>query len=282
MHEEWRVEAAVFPQRGRIFCIASAGCTALALATRGYRVTAVDINPEQVRYARARAQGARPQPGIVEERLARGRQVLPWLGIREHDLRQFLELTRPSEQTLFWRERLETGRLRLFLRCALSSIMMKRINSPALANSIPRRFDLVIRRRLARTWANHPNRENPFAWRLLLGCSPLTTESDSPNPEPTADIEFVHADAAEYLDGGAPERFDGFTLSNIFEAAPPAYQARLRASLRRAAAPGAVLVARTLAECTDPAAARWAARDRSPLWGGIEISKINPRRNIAP
>lgn len=35
MYEDWQVEADVFPEEGRVFCIASAGETSMALAARG-------------------------------------------------------------------------------------------------------------------------------------------------------------------------------------------------------------------------------------------------------
>jgi hypothetical protein len=57
----------------------------------------------------------------------------------------------------------------------------------------------------------------------------------------------------------------------MLDAAPPAFRERLLAAVRRAAAPGAVLVLRSFWEPDDPAAAEWAARDRSLLWGGIEV-----------
>jgi Protein of unknown function (DUF3419) len=50
MHEDWSIEASLFPPGSRVLCIASAGCTALALADRGNIVTAVDINPAQIDY----------------------------------------------------------------------------------------------------------------------------------------------------------------------------------------------------------------------------------------
>jgi S-adenosylmethionine:diacylglycerol 3-amino-3-carboxypropyl transferase len=70
MHEDWRVEAEVFRPGGRIFCIASSGYTALALAERGFRVTAVDVNPAQI--ARRRARG-RPRAAQLR-RAARRRR----------------------------------------------------------------------------------------------------------------------------------------------------------------------------------------------------------------
>lgn len=271
MHEDWRIEAEVLRPEGRIFCIASSGCTALALAARGFHVTALDVNPAQIEYARARATGAPPRRGVVDRRLASARRILPWLGLRERDVRPFLELASPGEQTAFWRHRLDTRRLRAFLRCALHPALLRLTHGRRFIEWMPARFDLVVQRRLERTWASHPNRENPYAWRLLLGCEPPDGE---PEAEAAGEIELVCADAAEYLDSGAPGRFDGFTLSNVMDAAPAAYRERLLAAVRRAAAPGAVMVLRSFGEPRDARMAEWAARDRSPLWGSIEVSEV--------
>ncbi len=271
MHEDWRIEASEFPPGGRIFCIASSGDTALALAARGFHVTAVDINPAQIEYARARAAGAPPRMGLVDRRLARVRRTFPWLGWRERDLRRFLELAAPGEQTAFWRRKLDTVRLRAVLRFLLHPAVLRLAHGRPFVDWVPPRFDRAIRRRLERTWANHPNRENPFAWRLLLGCEPPVETPDTAD-QPTSEIEFVCADAVEYLESGPSGRFDGFTLSNVLDAAPAAYGERLLAAVRHAAAPGAVLVLRSFGEPRNTQAAEWAARDRSLLWGSLEVS----------
>jgi SAM-dependent methyltransferase len=275
MHEDWRIEAAAFLPAGRIFCIASSGDTALALAARGFRVTAVDINPAQIDYARARAAGAPPRLGVVERRLALVRRTFPWLGWPERDLRRFLELSAPAEQTAFWRQRLDTLRLRAVLRCLLHPAVLRLTHGRRFVDWAPAGFHRAIRRRLERTWANHPNRENPFAWRLLLGCEPPAGEPEV-RAEAASGIDFVNADAAELLASGPAGRFDGFTLSNILDAAPAVYRDRLLAAVRHAAAPGAVLVLRSFGEPQDAQAAEWAARDRSPLWGAVEVSEVNP------
>lgn len=273
MHEDWRIEAEVFPPGGRIFCIASSGDTALALAARGFRVTAVDVNPAQIEYARARAAGAPPRAGIVDGRLALVRRTFPWLGWREQDLRRFLELAEPAEQTAFWQQRLNTFRLRAVLLFLLHPAVLRLTHGRRFVDWVPPRFDRSIRWRLERTWANHPNRENPFAWRLLLGCEPPVGEPDAQG-EASAEIDFVNADAAELLAGGPAARFDGFTLSNILDAAPGAYRDRLLAAVRHAAAPGAIVVLRSFGEPKNDKEAEWAARDRSLLWGAVEVSEI--------
>jgi S-adenosylmethionine:diacylglycerol 3-amino-3-carboxypropyl transferase len=273
MHEDWRVEAAVFRPGGRIFCIASSGDTALALARRGFQVTAVDVNPAQIEYARARAAGAPPRSGVVDRQQARARRALPWLGLRKSDLREFLNLADPAEQTAFWRQKLATRRLRALLRWGLNPALLRLTHGREFVDFVPPRFDRVLLDRLKRTWANHPNRENPYAWRLLLGEDPPLSDPEPPSGA-SPQIEFLCADAAEVLANGPPGRFDGFTLSNVMDAAPPEYRERLLAAVRHAAAPGAVLVLRSFGEPRNAQEAEWATRDRSPLWGAIEVTSL--------
>ncbi|HEX4961601.1 MAG TPA: DUF3419 domain-containing protein, partial [Thermoanaerobaculia bacterium] len=136
----------------------------------------------------------------------------------------------------------------------------------------------VILGRLERTWAHHPNRENPYVWRLLLGEDPPVAEPDAADAAAPAKIDFLCADAVEYLAGGPAGRFDGFTLSNVLDAAPPAYAERLLAAVRHAAAPGATMILRSFGEPRDAQEAAWAARDRSPLWGAIQVTGVDAIR----
>jgi DoxX-like family/Protein of unknown function (DUF3419) len=271
MHEDWRVEAAAFPSGGRIFCIASSGDTALALAARGFRVTAVDLNPAQIAYLRSRLAGGPPRPGVVEGQLAFARRFFPLLGWRRRDLRAFLELSDPSRQIAFWRVRLDTRRLRAALRIGFSPILLRATHARELVDWLPPRFDRILRGRLERTWARHPNLENPFAWRLFLGEEAPAARASEAGTAPAPLDAIETADAADFLAAGPAGRFDGFTLSNIFDAAPPAYAERLRAALRHAAAPGAVLVVRSFREPADARAAEGAAGDRGVLWGSVEV-----------
>jgi len=63
MYEDSGIELRAFKPQSRVFCIASAGCTARALAAAGHEVTAVDINPMQLAYAKSRAAGEPAQVG---------------------------------------------------------------------------------------------------------------------------------------------------------------------------------------------------------------------------
>ncbi|HXJ82209.1 MAG TPA: DUF3419 family protein, partial [Candidatus Methylomirabilis sp.] len=53
MYEDSAIELGAFRPGARVFCIASAGCTAIALSQR-HEVIAVDINPAQIAYTRRR------------------------------------------------------------------------------------------------------------------------------------------------------------------------------------------------------------------------------------
>ena len=98
MLEDWRVEDGLFPQKAEVFCIASAGCTALALAETGRRVTAVDINPAQVEYVERRLAGDELRQGRAETWLRHLRAFLFLLGIPRSTLIRFLELDEPEAQ----------------------------------------------------------------------------------------------------------------------------------------------------------------------------------------
>ena len=195
MYEDPAIELEVFAQSSRVFCIASAGCTARALSAAGHIVTAVDINPLQILYAKARAAGAPFCEGAAERLLSRARTFLPLLGWTETCRRKFLSMRDPSEQHQYWRRALDTKPWRITVDTFLSAAVLKLIYTRPFVASLPRRFGSVVRARLERAWRNHPNASNPYAWRLLLGEIP-PSESAAPG------ILFECADAACFLEAG--------------------------------------------------------------------------------
>lgn len=272
MYEDWDIEAEVLPATGRVFCIASAGSTSMALAARGLAVTAVDINPAQVDYVRARLVGAAPRQGTADRFFEAGRWFLPLMGLRRSRVRQFLELADPGEQVRFWRTHLDTARFKAALAVAINPLALRAIYSSTFVRVLPRRFDRIIRARLARCWARHPNRTNPYAWRFFLGADPPDYAAPTLPADP---IELVCADAAAYLESCPAASFIGFSLSNILDGTEPAYGERLTAAVRRSAQDGAVVVLRSFMEPPPGESTEWAARDRSMLWGRLTVEKVH-------
>lgn len=268
MYEDAAIERAAFRPGSRVFCIASAGCTALHLAG-AHEVTAVDVNPAQLEYARQRAAGAPPKRGTAERVMAAARAAGPLVGWRRSVLQRFLELDDPAEQVAFWRRHLHTRRFRLAFDGLLSLVALRTVYSKDLVSFLPPRFGAVLRRRLERGFARHANRDNPHARALLLGD---VTAGAAP-ADHAATIRFVHAEAAAFLASAPAGSFDGFALSNILDGAPEDFRQRLVASVRHAAAPGAMVVLRSFAEpgASGADAGEWATADRSMLWGRVEV-----------
>ena len=267
MFEDVEIEASVFPAGARVFCIASAGCTAIDLANRGHEVTAVDVNPAQIALVRERLAGGPSRAGSVDRMIAQGRRGLRVVGWTEAMLRTFLLLDEPIEQRDFWRTKLDTWRFRAALGSLLSPVTLGLFYPAPLVGAIPPGFARIIRRRLERAFSTHPNRTNPYAWSMLLG-----TWAPPPPAPPAGAVTVVEADAVEYLESCPTGSFDAFSLSNIGDGAGAAYVARLGAAVARAATPGAVIVDRSFAEPENAEEEKLARRDRAMLWGRVRVS----------
>src|SRR5207245_7163181 len=97
-------------------------------------------------------------------------------------------------------------------------LWLSRMYSPALLSSLPSRFGAVLRRRMERCFALHPNRTNPYAHAMLLGCESKSEAAPAPD-HATSRIELVADDAASYLERCAPDTFEGVSVSNILDGA---------------------------------------------------------------
>ncbi len=265
MYEDPAIERAAFRPGGRVFCIASAGCTAMHLAPH-HEVVAVDINPAQLAYAARRIAGAPMMRGAAEQVMRLGRWLLPLAGWNTSTVRAFLELADPAAQHAFWKAHLDTRRFRAGLDALLSVATLRSAYAPGLLAALPERFGAVMRSRMERCFRTHPNRTNPWARALLAG----ELASEAPPPE-TKTIRLVRADAAAFLEQAGAGSFDAFTLSNILDGAQEAYRQRLFRAVVRAAAPGAMVVLRSFGEPRGEAPANQAAADRSMLWGIVDV-----------
>ena len=269
MYEDASIEMNVFAGKKRIFCITSAGCTAIALAGAGHQVVAVDVNPEQIAYVKARLQGGGLQEGHADRLLSYGRRFLPALGLSRDLLREFLELADPARQIDFWRKHLNTHRWQHALDFLLNRHVLRAVYSSGLTESLPESFGRKVRQRIERCWSTHANSSNPYAWSLLMG-----RVNSSAKLCPEAGLNFTCADAASYLEACPPASFDGFTISNISDGASAAYRIRLLRAIRVAASSGTALVERSFREPSSPQEEHWAMRDRSMLWGSVSVTEI--------
>lgn len=271
MYEDWEVEAVVFPPGGHVLTIASAGDTSMALAGRGLEVTAVDINPAQIRYVRDRLAGAPMRVGTADRLFAFCRRMYPLVGISRRRLREFLDLSDPERQIGFWQRYLDTARLRMGLRLLINRLSLQLVYDKTFLQIMPPRFDRVMKARFEACFSRHANRTNPYAWRLFAGEDP----PGQPALHPVAGrIDLVEADVASYLEDRAPESFDGFTLSNILDGTDDAYAGRLMAAVRRSARKGARVVLRSFGEPAPGESLEWIRSDRSMLWGVVRVQTL--------
>jgi S-adenosylmethionine:diacylglycerol 3-amino-3-carboxypropyl transferase len=268
MYEDPEIELAAFRPASRVLSIASAGCTAMRLAGAGHRVVAIDINRDQLAYAAARLAGRPAVRGTAERVMDLARTFAPLVGWSRPRIAAFLELDDPAAQAEVWRTQLDTRRLRAAFAALFSVTALRAVYASPFLAFLPRRLGAVLRARMARCFARHANRTNPYAHALLAGALP---DPPAANPAASAAIELVHSDAASYLEAAPAGSFDGVTLSNILDGASPRYRARLFAAVRRAAAPGAITVLRSFAEPTEPSPTNRADDDRAMLWGIVDV-----------
>ena len=268
MHEDAEIEREAFAGKSRVFCIASAGNTAFALAEE-HEVVACDINPVQLAYAERRAKGDPVVIGDAERAMNFARSLTPLVGWRRKDLSAFLALSDTVEQISFWREHLDTLRFRAGLEMLLSRSVLRTVYARELLSTLPPKFGTVLRSRLERGFSIHANAANPYARALLLG------EMSAGRPPRATNLQFALGDAASFLESCPPQSFDGFALSNILDGARLSYGARLFRAVRRAAKERAPVVLRSFAEPHQEHSINLAARDRSMLWGVVEIQNAH-------
>ena len=264
MYEDAEVEREAFHRCGRIFCIASAGNTALRLSFE-HEVVACDINPVQLAYAEGRAKGEPPQTGDAERFMYFMRAFMPLVGWQRATVRAFLGLSDTSEQLAFWRERLDTRRFRAGFDAIMSHAMLRACYAAKFVSFLPFRFGAVMRKRLERGFALHANASNPYVHALLLG------EAIGDPPVIPSRVQFLSGDAATVLESSPSSSYDGFSLSNILDGAASTYRDRMVCAVRHAATRDAIVVSRSFLEPTTQIDSNHPERDRSMLWGMVDI-----------
>jgi S-adenosylmethionine:diacylglycerol 3-amino-3-carboxypropyl transferase len=161
-------------------------------------------------------------------------------------------------------------RFRSALAFLFSRVSLRSVYSRAFLDCLPPNFGMVLRARMERCFALHPNRTNPYAHTLLLG--EMRSAPDAPE---LRQIQLRCADAADFLAGQPAGSFTGFSLSNILDGTNAAYQERLLAAVQHAAAPGAMVVLRSFREPQSLSRTNHAAEDRAMLWGVLDICPVS-------
>ena len=265
MYEDAKIELGAFELGGCIFCIASGGCTAMRLAAR-HKVVAVDINPVQLTYVQQRLDGGPVQRGSAERILDFARALSPLAGWTRRTVRAFLDLNDPEQQIVYWRRHLDTRRFRAAFSFLFSRLTLRAVYSAAFLDCLPPNFASVLRARMERCFALHPNRTNPYARALLLG--EIRSPPDAPK---LGQIQLRCTDAADFLERQPAGSFTGFSLSNILDGTNAPYQQRLFGAVQHASAPGAMVVLRSFREPQCTARTNYAREDRAMLWGVVDI-----------
>ena len=238
MYEDAELDRAVLAGKHRIFCIASAGDTAICLA-KGHVVVACDINPVQLGFAE----------------------------------RRFLALSDPAEQSAFWTRHLDTFRFRLGSDFLFCRPVLRAVYASEFLSFVPPHFGAVMRGRMERCFRLHANASNPYARALLLGEFPDAMPKE-PATKDHFPVKFVLGDAASYLESCPERSFDGFTLSNILDGATDSYRLRLSRAVRRAATEDAIVILRSFAEPPADLKQNHASEDRAMLWGVVDIRPV--------
>lgn len=268
-----RIELAELAPHSRVLVSGGAGELIAALAEAGHEVTALGSNRSQLEYAKRRVAGGDFEPGAAERLIDLGRGMVraastAWSRRR---VRQFLQEDDPLKAAQAWKDRLDNRSLASILKTllgpagSLSALVLRDFATP-----IPPHFDEAIRGRIARALRKHAPRDNPFAWRLLLGEELPGHRLPQADPSRVRWLDEPLLDHLERIDAAT---YDAATLSNVTDGAEERWVRDLRKAAVRAVAPGGPVIARSFATTMDDEAAKRARRDRAMLWGSIVVHR---------
>jgi hypothetical protein len=266
MYEDPSIDLQAVEGRANVLCICSAADTAKFLANNGHNVTAVDINPAQVAYAKQRLAGRPYQRGLAEVLMAIGRTVLRPVGWSRRELTRFCTATDIEVQRQQWHQ-LTHGARGLGFRVLLSPSRLRLGYKREFVDVAGKGFADRVFAIVDRSLVHVPNADNPYASLLFLG-QPLP---DVPlNSD--AQLTVLCADVVKHLLSVPEHHYDAVTLSNILDGASQSFHDELRRALQHGAKPDAPVVLRTFKAVSDEAATIRASNDRSLIWSAIWVT----------
>jgi S-adenosylmethionine-diacylglycerol 3-amino-3-carboxypropyl transferase len=269
VREDPALEARLLPPggAGRVLLVASGGCTALSLlaAHPALEVTAFDLNPRQLAHVEAKAAAARAgtldrlnvedagegglnQSGEFEGLFRTLRHMLRSFVTGEAELARFFVAPREERRALAeaWRaHRYWPG---CFAACFadgfLHAMFGPAATQHAAPGSYPAYFQAVFERGLLRDDAAR----NPFLQHVLLGAY-LAADAPAYTRDRRGRVPALILGGLDAVP--ALERFDLYSLSNVFDWSDDALVADWAARLCRAARPGSVVLLRQLNNTRD-------------------------------
>ncbi len=292
-YEDPNLEIAAFAGCREVLCIAGAGDLARSLASAGFRVTALDVNPRQIEYAIERSNGGPFRRGSAEHVMGIGRNLLRLGGWSAETMRRLAVSDDPVERETIWKS-LTSGPRGLLLRILLSPARLAVLFRPEFVSLAGPGFYRRLVETVGSSLKASPSGENPFAHILFMG-KPLGAASPDLGGTPFAENpKFVCADILQYLHGLPEGSVECAAMSNICDGAPADFRAQLDSALRRALKPGAPVTVRTLGDVSGLSstiqlgslandstaladaersnqARRLGAADRSLIWSGFEV-----------
>ncbi len=240
----------------RPLLVASGGCTALTLATREdvERVTAFDRNPVQLRHvqekARAAAAGLLAELGVGRDDPASLSQRGAFEGLFRV-LRRFVEefVASPAALAAYFdgdgsvAARMLSARYwpAAFATTFNDPLLHAMFGPAATQHAAPGSYPGYFRRAFERGLARVDGKDNPFLQHVFLGRY-LRAPRFATSPARVA-VELVEG---TLLDVPRLERFDLFSLSNVFDWSDDALVAAWAETLARHARPGSVVLLRQL------------------------------------
>jgi S-adenosylmethionine-diacylglycerol 3-amino-3-carboxypropyl transferase len=302
VREDPDLERAVIEKIGakHVLLVASGGCTALTLAVDPeLEITAFDINEAQLEHVREKAQAAFAgehkslnvgdpsasglnQRGAFEGLFRILRATILELVTDEFELEAFFMCDTAQRRVLLDRWRMSPYWPAAFAT-AFNDPLLHAMFGPdatqhATAGSYPGYFQRVFERGLAREDAA----TNPFLQHVFLGM--YRSLSDAPDyirAQNFSMVELIHGTLTDVPD---LERFDLFSLSNVFDWSNDAQIAAWAEAIRARAHPGSAILIRQLNntrdvrrffapvfEFDDQLAVELLARDRSLFYERIEV-----------